>query len=118
MEIFGRMDNVFYPRVVAEEQHSNTTIVYDDNVIEILILSNETWLYASSATFNALSVNSLSPQSEMNAVLKSTFDHFGNRTFLKYQAQGLPQFGPKTTYNGEENDFKSTVQTVFLLNTA
>lgn len=48
----------------------------------------------------------------MQNVLKETMDHFGNKPFLKYQAQAFPQFTLSTSYNQEKKDFKKTVKVV------
>lgn len=118
IEVFWPLDHTFYPGVVAEEQNNNKTIVYGDGGIETLKVSYETWRFASSATLCAQSVSLVSLKSEIHSVLTKMLEHFGNRSFLRYQAQGFPQFCLRIANNVEENDFKKTVRTVRLPNVA
>lgn len=48
----------------------------------------------------------------MNSVLNVRLVFFGNRPFLKNQAQGFPQFCLQSAYSVEQPGFKRTIQTI------
>lgn len=109
------VDNAYYPSFVAEEQNDNKTVVYDDGGIETLDFATETWQYASSAKLRDLSATSLTLKSGLNDVLMRMFNYFGNKPFMRHQAQGFPQYALKNAYDSKETDLKKLSQLLILL---
>lgn len=114
VEVFWPQDHQYYHGFVAEEQDGMKTVVYDDGGIESLNFENETWRFASSANIRSIVASSLTLLTDTTDTLAAMFSHFGNKPFLKFQAQAFPEYVLSNAYNAEELDFKRTVKPVSL----
>lgn len=115
IKFYWPRDNEYYPGIIAEEQDGNHTFVYDDGAIETLDFRNETWRFASKPNLLAISAFFLSRKSDMPRILAFMYEFFGNKPFLRYQAQAFPEYAPLSEYQIEEDDFRHTVKTIPLL---
>lgn len=113
IEVFWPIDNQYYIGTVAEISDENVyTVHYDDSDIEHLPdMSKENWRFSSSAMLQAMSA-STSVTSTEEETLNKMLDHFGNKPFLRYRAQGFPSFPLLNAYKAEEDEFKKTVKKV------
>lgn len=84
--------------------------MYNDGDIETIELLNETWRYASSAKLLSIDALSVHLDSEVPRVLDEMLAYFGNRPFLRHQAQAFPNYVPINAYNDEETEFKKAVK--------
>lgn len=108
--MFWSLDNVYYRGIVAEERNGNQPVVYDDGGNETLDFSNETWCYVLSAKLLSVCALSIRLNSDMPQTLASIFDYFGNKPFLRYQAQALPDYALLSAHLDEGQAFKRTVK--------
>lgn len=110
IEIYWPLDNAFYPGSVVGKQDNHKTVVYDDGGIEKLDFTNETWRFESTAVLSAYSSSSFKVQSVMQDVLNDMLNYFGDKLFLRHQAQAFPQFRLRSAYELEEADFKKMIK--------
>lgn len=110
IEVFWPLDNEYFPGVIAEEQNGSQTVVYDDGGIETLDFGRETWCYASSAKLLSICASSIKLNSDAPMVLSSMFNFFGNKPFLRHQAQAFPAYILLNAYMTEECDFRKVVK--------
>ena len=88
-EVFWRIDNQFYPGVVQSVEHNKHVISYDDGDKEELVLSDETW--RALPALNSSIIPGKKLKSNEQTVLAQMLDTFGNKSFLRQQAQGFEQ---------------------------
>lgn len=94
------------------------TVNYDDGDRERLNLSDEIWHFEHS-TMSASTSQSVNNQSGVPRVVDAEPDdlnlmeeHFGNKSFMKHQAQGFEQYTLNKSYDAEETSFLNTVKIV------
>ena len=114
VSVLWPLDAKFYPgTVMSEAQDGSRHIQYDDGDTEQLDMTTEVWRFqdplpaSSSALSRALQVTSTE-----KTVLSSMRDHFGNKPFLRHQAQGFDQYPLLNAYKAEEETFLKTVRPV------
>ncbi len=114
ISVFWPLDKQFYSGVVAsEEDDGKLNIHYDDGDKECLNMDEEQWKFTNTITANSSqATSSLQVQCTEGEVLSSMLSHFGNKSFLKHQAQGFEQFPLINSYKHEEENFLKTVQLV------
>lgn len=112
IEVFWPLHNSFYPGVVAEKQNNIHTVVYDDGGIETLYFANETWRYASGAMLMSMIASSIRLESNAPDVLASMLQYFGNKPFLRHEAQSFPDYVLLNAYSAEETEFRRTVRAI------
>ena len=101
VEIFWPIDNAFYKGSVSElTPDGKHVIVYDDEDVETIMMSEENWKYESSA--HAELGNFTTLPSDEQRVLREIMSVFGNKSFLRHQAQGFEQFPLVNAYLAEE----------------
>ena len=85
---------------------SRINVNYDDGDIECLDIKKEVRKFTDSiaSNFSALS-NELQVTSTEDAVLTSMLEHFGNKPFIRHQAQGFEQFALVNAYKAEMETF-------------
>lgn len=111
VEIFWPLDNMHYPGHVSHITDTGQHVInYVDYDVETLTISDETWRYQSSLDA-ALGNFSALPSNEKQ-ILKNIMDSFGNKPFVRHQAQGFEQFPILNAYRVEEEDFKKNVESV------
>ena len=113
IDVFWPLDNAFYPGVVTDIDNGHHQIQYDDGDKETLEISNETWRFSDHdySVQNAVAC-AVELFSSEQSDLKPMFEHFGNKPFLAYQAQGFPSYMLHNAYHEEEESFKRTVRVV------
>ena len=112
IEVFWPMDSQYYPGSVTEISDSGYhTVTYDDGDTEALLINEENWRFAN--TLQSSTVTSL-PMLESNeqTSVGRIFDFFGNKPFLRHQAQGFDQAALENAYSAEETAFLKTVQPI------
>lgn len=93
-------------------------MLYDDGENEKLSMANETWkfestevdentLTASTGASSTLTVTNTEPNE-----LGRMFEFFGNKPFMKFQAQGFEQFVLSKAYKSEEDVLLKTVEVI------
>lgn len=114
VEIFWTMDNMYYPGTVSQITESGEHVInYDDDDVETLTLSNETWRFKpSQSSLNAALGNFCTLPSDEQRILKEIMDVFGNKPFMGHQAQGFEQFPIVNAYRKEEDEFTKNVEVV------
>lgn len=110
VEIYWPLENALYPGLVAEEQNESETVVYDDGRIETLDFDHETWRSESRAKLLSIEAFSIRLEIVVQNVLDAMINYFGNKPFIRHQAQAFPSYVLHNAYAAEENDFKKTVQ--------
>ena len=111
--MFWPLDNAYYPGVVKTVSDGMHHVAYDDGDTETLNISSETWRFTDRDSHAKNAVASLVELSsaEQND-LKDLLEHFGNKSFLGYMAEGFPSYLMQNAYFDEENSFKKTVRVV------
>ena len=127
VKVYWPEDRQNYPGVVKTLHHDGqVTILYDDGETERLNMDNEDWDYEDqqstvSASSGAIRESASTGDSSTEAPLvtdtepielKKLLEHFGNKSFLKHQAQGFEQYVIVNAYNAEEENFIKTVKVV------
>ena len=115
ISVYWSDDDQFYPGTIQTcHRNGEFTVLYDDGDRERLNLSEEQWKFTSTAdastacvSSHAMSANDIG-QEELLRMKK----YFGNKPFLKHQAQGFEQFSLVNSYRDEEATFLKTVSVV------
>lgn len=108
VEMFWPDHNKYYKgHVLQITDTGQHVITYDDKKVETLTMANETWLNESSV--HAATGNFSMLPSDEHRVLKKIMDIFGNKPFLRHQAQGFDQFPIVNAYQVEDNALKKNV---------
>lgn len=111
VEIFWPIDNALYKGSVSElTPDRKLFIVYDDDDVETLLISDANWRYELSA--HAELGNFTTLPSDEQSVLRELIHVFGNKSFLRHQAQGFEKFPLVNAYVAEENEFTKNVKVV------
>ena len=85
ISVYWPLDDQFYNGTVKKINDNQFTINYNDGDVEELDLMQENWKHQNiNANTNELKVISNEPK-----ILKQMADHFGNKQFMKHQAQEL-----------------------------
>ncbi len=111
IEVYWPLGDTFYPGNVESEEGGKFHIQYDDGSTEDLDMRNEVWNYHITSTATA-SVGNLKLRSNENEVLNSMFVHFGNKQFMKHEAQGFDQYPINNAYKIEEESFLKNVKVI------
>ena len=108
------MDDQLYDGCVASAQENgNLKIEYNDGDQECLDMTQEKWKFIESLIASAGTISTESQvQSTEQKVLSSMISYFGNKSFLKQQAQGFEQCPLFNSYKEEENSFLKTVKVI------
>ena len=114
ISVFWPLDQEYYPGIVeSEENDGRINVKYDDGDTECLDITKEVWKFNDSLTSSSSSFsNMLQVTSTENSVLSSMLEHFGNKPFMRHQAQGFEQFALVNAYKAEEETFLKTVRPV------
>lgn len=121
VQIFWPDDQKFYAGTVKHMHRDGfITVIYDDGERERLNFDNEIWrnesttdsVCASSAQVDSVDLDLETVKDIEPMELKKMADYFGNKTFLKHQAQGFEQFVLHKAYDAEEAVFLKTVKIV------
>lgn len=101
IEVFWPLDNIYYKGEVSDVDDGwKHTIQYDDGDQEKLDLSTETWKI-STVTANSIAHPALL-QRNTKQVLAEMFRHLGNKSFMKFHAQGHEQYPLINDYRQED----------------
>lgn len=120
VEVFWSLDDMFYSGMVKTiHKNGEITILYDDGVKERLDMEKEKWNYSrNTTTANSGAMSDGKDRSEHEVTdiahleLNRMFQFFGNKPFLKFQAQGFEQFLLQAAYKDEEQSFLKTVEVI------
>lgn len=109
LEVFWPIDQSFYPGTVSAVDADGHHISYDDGDEEVLKLNDEVWrvLPAKNASFPLTQLDSTEQD-----VLKDLFETFGNKSFMRYHAQGFLQAVFVRSYDLQEVEFCKRVKLV------
>lgn len=90
------------------------TVLYDDGDRERLILENKKWNHAANLSVSTSIVSNNIEKMRMvdnePDVLEKLLVLFGNKSFMRYESQGLEQYVLQRAYDAEEGSFLKTVQ--------
>lgn len=114
ISVYWPLDDQYYSGTVNSiDPNGSHVIHYDDDEIETLNLSNESWKFVStnSVVASTTAFNRVLESNEQE-VLGDIFESFGNRSFLRYQAQSFDQAVLYNSYKKEESDFLRNVKIV------
>ena len=84
---------------------------YDDGDNEALIINEENWRFSNSLHSSTVSALPMLESNEQVCIGKM-FYFFGNKPFLRFQAQGFDQAALENAYSAEEAAFLKTVQPI------
>ena len=112
VDIFWPLGMEYYPgTVTAISETGQHVISYDDGDTETLTMGDETWRF--TPTMTASLIHSLpSLESNEQEALKPIFDFFGNKPFLRHQAQGFDQAVLENAFQSELKSFLETVEQI------
>lgn len=115
VDIYWSEDDEYYSGVVTEVDETGHTIVYDDGDVEIVDFSGEQWRFTGSQdgvlesnTVSGLTTLSRNEQEALGAMFK----YFGNKPFMRHEAQGFSQAAIMSAYQREEDVFLENVKIV------
>ena len=114
ISVLWPLDDHFYPGTVeSEAQDGLLHIQYDEGDTEQLDMTKEVWSFNDSLQASPCALPSaLQVTSNEETVLTSMRDQFGNKPFLRHQAQGFDQYSLVNAYKAEEETFLKTVRSV------
>ena len=112
--VYWPEDDQYYTGTVhSAEPDGRLNVHYDDGEKECLDMSAETWKLTTTVSANSGTTSSrTSLLSTEKDVLTSMLQNFGNKPFLKHEAQGFDQFPLFNSYRTEEESFMKTVRPV------
>lgn len=102
------LHNEYFKGQVSAIHDSLHTVLYNYGDVELLDLSFERWQFYNAPLASPMI------SSDVSKVLLAMMDHFGNRTFMRHEAQAFPSYVMTTPYHIEETEFKRTCKTVAL----
>lgn len=120
IEVFWPLDDTYYSGVVKHlHQNGEVTVLYNDGAKERLQMDKEIWKHCcNAATANAVGAKDKESSSEYTVKnmepyeLQRMYNFFGNKPFLRFQAQGFEQYVITSAYKQEEESFLKTVKLV------
>ena len=115
IDVYWPLDEQYYTgKISSISTEGEHNIDYTDGDKECLSLKNETWKFTADETLqsNNLNLTTHSLTSNAEAVISSYLQVFGQRPFMKFQAQGLPLYPLINSYQLEEDSFIKTVKLV------
>ena len=114
VDVFWPLDNSYYSGTFQSiDEDGRHNIEYDDGEDEVLDMTDGTWRFSTgNTTSSSVSAQSSQFSSIEPVVLQEMQNHFGNKSFMRHQAQGFPQFALVNAYNAEETSFKKTAEPV------
>lgn len=91
------------------------TIHYDNGDIEANVdMTVAQWNYSDTIAANSSTVSAdLAVSSTEQKVLSAMNEHFGNKPFMKHQAQGFEQYPLVNSYAIEEKTFLKTARSLY-----
>jgi len=108
VSVFWLDDDKYYPGTIkSATDDGRFDVHYDDGDKECLGKFSSTVQANTSSVPSELEVSSTEP-----TVLSSILEHFGNKSFLKHQAQGFEQFPLINAYQREEGTFLKTARII------
>ena len=120
VQIFWPLDDTYYGGTIKSmHQNGEVTVLYDDGMKERLEMGNEVWKYDNLATTANTGIIKEAQENTETKVedmepheLNRMFQFFGNKPFLKFQAQGFEQYILSAAYKKEEESFLKTVKII------
>lgn len=119
LKVFWPEDQQFYCGTVKHlHRNGEITVLYDDGEDEHLNMDKEIWKFdlsiatacaSTGQAFNEIHENITDAEP---AELKCMIKVFGNKSFLKHQAQGFEQYVLEKAYKAEEVVFLNTVKVI------
>lgn len=115
VDVLWDEDNAVYPGTVhSESDDGRMDIHYDHGDIETADMTTVQWNHSNPLAGNSGNVTTdLQVISSEHAVLSAMLEHFGNKPFLKYRAQGFDQYPLVNSYTVEEETFLKTACSVY-----
>lgn len=105
-------EKAFFLRKFSDAIDLRVEVQYDDGDNENLDLQHETWRFASWPAASIFTADPPVLASTAQEDLGIYLDTFGNKPFMRDQAEGLPLHGLHTSYCAEEESFTRNVSAV------
>lgn len=112
--MFWPDDNEYYPVIIQfANDDGRLNVDYDDDNSECLDMSKETCNLPQAGSANTKTNPAVIELSSSESdVLSDMSTHFGNKSFLKHQAQGFEQSPLLNAYRKEKETFSKTVRLI------
>ena len=88
-------------------------VQYDDGEKECLDLNTQTWKFPSASSVNSAQHPTVTELSSTESIVLAVMaKHFGNKSFMKHQAQGFDHFRLFNAHKREQGTFLKPVRPV------